>query len=390
MSVRWRILLIVFNQVGRGTYWRAFHFGRLLAEQGHAVTLMATASKSQFRWRTCRLEGMQLIETADLFTGSLRSGWNPISALRRSLWVKSQVFDLVHAFESRPLVLLPALAAQRAGAKLIMDWCDWFGRGGAVEERPNPIVRTVLRPVETYFEEQFRTKANGTTVINTFLLQRAIALGVSPTSILLIRNGSDTRFPVISTLAARRSLGLPLEPPLIGYVGNIYTQDAVFMATALNELYARLPQARVVLVGYFNRNLERWLDHPEMVIRTGQLSSDRVYQYLSACDLCWLPLCESGANQGRWPLKLNDYLTVGRPVVATHVGDLPLVMERHQFGIATRIDPKDFASETFALLNDLPLREGLGQAARRAAEEAFSWKRLVESLAAFYYKILGL
>src|SRR5688572_7545012 len=188
MRARWRSLLIVFNQLGQGTYWRAFHFGRTLAKRGHAVTLMATAPKSRLRWRVRSLEGLKLIETADLFTGSLRSGWDPLGAIRRSVWVKSQVFDVVHAFEARPLVLLPALTAQRAGAKLIMDWCDWFGRGGSVEERPNPIIRTLVRPVETYFEERFRVWADGTTVINSFLLQRAIELGVPSESILLIRN----------------------------------------------------------------------------------------------------------------------------------------------------------------------------------------------------------
>ena len=38
-----KILLMVFNQAGKGTYWRAFHWGRVLARWGHEVTLMATA-----------------------------------------------------------------------------------------------------------------------------------------------------------------------------------------------------------------------------------------------------------------------------------------------------------------------------------------------------------
>jgi glycosyltransferase involved in cell wall biosynthesis len=186
----------------------------------------------------------------------------------------------------------------------------------------------------------------------------------------------------------RQALGLSLHIRLIGYVGNIYTRDAVLMAVAFNQVYQKEPRARLLLVGYFNRNLEAWLDHPEAIIRTGSLSSEQIHQYLSACDLCWLPLCDTGANRGRWPLKLNDYMAAGRPVVATQVGDLPEVISRHLFGILARPEPEDFASQTLALLADPHQCEVLGQAARRAAEEAFTWEYLTEELEAFYQHVL--
>jgi glycosyltransferase involved in cell wall biosynthesis len=57
------------------------------------------------------------------------------------------------------------------------------------------------------------------------------------------------------------------------------------------------------------------------IFRTGPLAYDQINPYLSACDVCWLPLCDSGANRGRFPFKLGDYMAVGKPVVATAVGD---------------------------------------------------------------------
>ena len=111
--------------------------------------------------------------------------------MKRIAWLGREDFDLVHAFEGRPVVLFPALFEKKRGAKLIMDWCDWFGRGGSVEERPQPLVRWLLRPIETHFEEAYRHRADGTTVINAFLKEKAIGLGVDPATILLIQNGSD-------------------------------------------------------------------------------------------------------------------------------------------------------------------------------------------------------
>jgi glycosyltransferase involved in cell wall biosynthesis len=388
-EVSLRVLMILLNQVGKGTYWRALYFGRILVKRGHQVTLMALSPRSRLRLREQDVDGVHQVETPDLLPGMLRSGWDAWDAFRRVLWLRGRSFDLVHAFESRPVVLWPALVAQRRGARLIMDWCDWFGRGGSVEERPNRIVRAVLRPVETFFEEHFRTRADGTLTINAFLRDRAMALGVRPESIEVIRNGSDTGIRPVDRLTARRAVGLPLDEPLIGYVGNIYTRDAELMARAFNRVQRAVPRARLVLVGYFNRNIEPLLTHPAAVIRTGSITLEQVHQYLAACDLCWLPMCDSGANRGRWPGKLNDYMAVGRPVVVTGVGELADLIPRHRLGVATRDDADDFAAQTVDLLADADRRQAIGESARRAAEEVFSWERKADALEAFYRQILN-
>ena len=381
------ILLIVFNQVGKGTYWRALHFGRCLAARGHTVTLLATAPRARAAVRTRVVDGVQLVEMPDLQSGALRSGWDPWAVVRRLAWLRERRFDIVHAFEARPVVIYPALAAQRAGARLVMDWCDWFGRGGSVEERPNPLVRAVLRPVETYYEDHFRARAAATTVINRFLGERAAALGVPRQSILLLRNGARHAVPLMDRVAARRAVGLPEAGPLLAYVGGAYTADARLMAQALNALRRQAPEARLVLIG-FNRDLEQWLDDPGAVIRFPTMPQEHVYPYLAAGDICWLPLNDTGANRGRWPLKLSDYMTVGRPTVATNVGDLPEVVEQYRLGLTTPPDPQALAAATFGLLRDDDRMRAFGEAARRAAEGDFSWPRLAERLEAHYRQTL--
>ena len=389
MRLPLRVLLIVFNQTGKGTYWRAFHFGRILATRRHRVTLMATAPRARWRVTEVEVEGVRLVETPDLLPGSLRSGWDMWAVARRLAWLRGRRFDIVHAFEARPMVVYPALAAQRTGAKLMMDWCDWFGRGGSVEERPNPLVRAVLRPVETYFEERFRTRAAGTTVINRFLGQRAEALGVPRGSILLLRNGCDTRVPPMDPQMARRATGLREGGPIVGHIGGIYPRDAELMAEAFRRVRHVWPEARLLLVGYFNRDIERLLGGAAGLIRAGPVGTESIAPYLSAAEVCWLPLCDSGANRGRWPMKLSDYMAVGRPTVTTNVGDLAEVVESHGMGIGTRPDPDELAAATVALLGDEERQRAMGQAARRAAEGEFSWERLTESLEQHYSHAMG-
>jgi glycosyltransferase involved in cell wall biosynthesis len=384
-----RVLFIVFNQPGRGTYWRAFHLGRMLATRRHRVTLMATAPRARWRVTGVEVEGVHLVEMPDLLARSLRSGWDMWAVARRLVWLRERRFDIVHAFEARPTVVYPGLAAQRAGAKLIMDWCDWLGRGGSVEERPNPLVRAVLRRAETYFEERFRTRAAGTTVINRFLGRRAEALGVPRDSILLLRNGCDTNVPPMDPQTAKRAAGLPEGGPVVGYIGSIYPRDAELMARAFRRVRRVRPDARLLLVGHFNRDIERLLGGADGLIRVGPVATEMIAPYLSAAEVCWLPLCDSGANRGRWPMKLSDYMAVGRPTVTTNVGELAEVVEGHGMGVVTRPDPHDFAAATVALLGDEERQRAMGQAARRAAEGEFSWERLTEGLEQHYSRAMG-
>lgn len=174
------ILFSVFSQVGRGTYWRALALGQGLAARGHSVTLMATSRARRWGIDVHSIGGVKVVEAPALLPVSLRYGWDPWNVLARIGWLRHRAPDLVHAFEGRPVALLPAVyLRRRQRVPMVMDWCDWFGRGGSVEERPNPLVRAALRPVETLFEEAPRPWADATTVINTVLRQKAIDLGVS-------------------------------------------------------------------------------------------------------------------------------------------------------------------------------------------------------------------
>mgnify|MGYP006278957241 FL=1 len=379
--------MVLLNQVGKGTWHRAAYFSRHLVRRGHEVTLMAMSRTARLLLEERDLDGVRVVETPDLLPGAMRSGWDLWDTLRRLLWLRGRRFDIVHAFEARPVVIFPALFAKQGGAKLVMDWCDWFGRGGSVEERP-PLMRFFLRPIETFFEERFRGCADGTLTINSFLRDRAIALGVDPKSITVLYNGTDTGVPVWEVSEARQAVGLPAGVPLIGYVGGIYPRDVELMAAAFNRVLHTLPEAKLVLAGYFNREIESLLDHPEAVIRTGWLTKEKMFQYVAGCDLCWLPMYNSGTNRGRWPSKLSDYMAVGRPTVATAVGDLAVLIPQYRIGLVTNDDPDDFATHTVELLVDKKRREEVGRTARRIGVDVLSWERMTDKLIKVYDQIV--
>lgn len=395
-----RILLIVYNRRGKGTYWRALQLGRYLARHQQQVTLLTTATDRRWRFNCCTdtESTLTIVESPNILGGPLSAGWDPLNLAARLYWSMKKTrrgaerlnFDVVHGFECRPTVIGPALYWQASCySTLILDWCDWFGREGAVAERSNPIVRALLRPAETFFEESFRRRAQGTTVINRFLHKRAVDLGVRSRTILCLPNGSDTRrVQVIPIQEARKRLDLSAHVPLIVYVGAAFPRDAHLMARALNCVLQLKPMARLLLVGYFQFPLEEWLEHPDAVIRTGTVSDEEINLYVAAANVGWLPLCDSGANRGRFPLKIHDYIAAGRPVIGTEVGDLGDFIRRGCFGVAVEDSPEAIGRATVDLLNDEPVQQAFGARARRFAENEANWERAGERLLDFYREVV--
>jgi glycosyltransferase involved in cell wall biosynthesis len=138
------------------------------------------------------------------------------------------------------------------------------------------------------------------------------------------------------------------------------------------------------MVGYCNIALEDLVQAPEAVIRSGPISYRTLTEYLAACDLGWLPLSDSGANRGRSPLKLNDFLAAGRAVVATDVGDLGSLMQQEAVGRLAPAKPEPLAQAVLDLLADDAERDHLAANARNLAERELAWSRMAGLLEAFY------
>lgn len=389
MRSRLKILFISFNQAwqGGGTFFRALGFARHLVTRGHRVTLLATSRHNRLHFQRQTVDGVQLLQAPAMFGGMLRSGWDPYEVFRRRLILRNEHFDVVHAFESRPIVIYPALAVQRrCQATLFLDWCDWFGAGGHVEERAWWL-RPWLRPIETYYEEHFRHRAAGTTVINTALRQRAVKLGVSPEAILWLPNGAETEaLRRLPRDEARKALGLAEEQVLVGHLGQAFPPDAQLLFESFAHLKQRRPEARLLLMGNHTMDLNAFPLAQTDLVDVGYVEREKLNLYLGACDLVWLPLVNTGRNRGRFPMKINDYMSAGRATVGTAVGDMAQLFQgARPIGRVAPDDPEAFAVATDDLLADTEARTCYEQNARLVAETEFAWPSVTERLEAFYF-----
>jgi glycosyltransferase involved in cell wall biosynthesis len=386
-----KILIVIFPQVKMGSHTRSSRYAYHLSRHGHDVTLVVTSPKNRGKVAvTCREHEVVQVEMPDLLPGSLRSGWDPWNLLNRLYWLRDKKYDIVHAIESRPVVVYPSLYMQSKGIPLVMDWADWFGKGGSVEERPNPLVRTVLRPVETFYEEHFRTQADSATVICSLLRQKLIGLGMPEDKILYLPNGADLdRYKPLPVNVARSKTNIDPNIPIVGWIGAMFKKDAQLLVEAFNRLVEKVPNAHLLIAGYFNHDFKNLVSKPENLIFTGYLNDEDLNTYMSVCDLFWLPIVDSNANRGRFPFKLTHFMTMERPTITSPVGDIPDLFTGDEIGILTPDEPDGYVRHTIELLGQPERRRRMGINARKLAGDKFDWDTLTNNLEGFYERTIN-
>lgn len=380
--------MLISNRVGKGTYWRSAVFAGELAKLGCNVTIMAISPTRKTGFETRIENGVRIVESPDLIP---RSGYDPWDMFCRMWWLRDRSYDLIHAFESRPVVIGPALYLKKMlNIPLILDWCDWFGRGGSVEERTNPLLRGVLRVIDTFFEENYRTCADGTTVINSLLKKKAIKLGVPEETILRLPNAVNIgNYGHEDITRLRTELGLPVDVPILGYTGAMFQSDGMLMAESFERVYKACPIARLLLIGYTNIDIEQWMPKAaDAVIRTGPLPYREMVRYVSACNIGWLALKDTGANRGRFPFKILDFMSASRPLMVTNIGDYGVLIQEKKAGLVTSDEPEDIARTTMQLINNNDLQIKLGTMGRKIVEDEYAAPYVTKALYRFYHRIL--
>ncbi len=379
--------ILMFSH-GSGSFYRARGFAEQLAKRGYEVDVVTIAPTARISGHVDDFGAMRIIYAPDLFSGRLRTGWDPWDTLWRIIRIKGR-FDFVHSYDTRPVSILPALvAAKRYGAPLMTNWGDWWGHGGTAFERCVGTTHRLDRwfsPIETYFEEAFHRHAEGVVVMSRALRERAIGLGVAPNRLRIIHFGVDLeRVKPQDKAEARKALGLPLSAPVYGYCGKIFPRDAQLFFNGHGIVQSSIPGALGVLIG--NCTYEHSGPMPPHLIRTGPISHQSLRNWLAACDLLLLPLCDSLANRGRWPSKVPEYLAMERPVVATAVGDIADFFADGQIGIATDASPEAFAKGIVDIYSRSD-RDEMGRRGRIFAQRYLSWSVQTDALEAFMEEI---
>ena len=352
------IAFIIHNQAKTGPYWKVLEQCAAYVKRGHTVTLVCTSKTERWKVREFMRDGVCVVEAPDALWGKLRQGvdlWNALvrcRILKRKARLKK--FDIVHAVDCRPNVIIPALYVQRSQhIPFMLSWWDLFGKDST---RFGSFFAKTAGRFEGWLETSFRKYADGATTITHFLAQRLEELGYPKENIEVHHLGVDTTQEPLPYKAARvwlnEKCGIGESENVLCFAGTIYESDFVLLLQSLDILQSRNIAYTLVWVGKYEIDAATCARYN--IVRTGIVPTmEEVYRYFAAADACILPMEVNAANAARWHSKVTDYLNAGAPVALTPVSDFPKYFAVHDIGwLSASGAPEDFANA---------LQEALGE-----------------------------
>lgn len=212
--------------------------------------------------------------------------------------------------------------------------------------------------------------------------------GLPTAKILVNPNGvdPDAYSPSVSGLGVRRKWGLQDET-VVGFIGTFGPwHGAEVLAQAFCELVQAHPekerQARLLLIGAGSRldavkALVARSGCGASVLYAGEVPQEEGPQYLAACDILVAPHVPNpdGSPFFGSPTKLFEYMSMGKPIIASRLDQIAVVVEDGRTGLL--VAPGSAGALTTALrdlISRPQLRESLGRSARARALEAFTWR----------------
>lgn len=381
-----RIVVLNFNLKGIGTYRRSFYFSRELARYGHNVTMVTVSRDSKFRPRVYYKRDwlsqsdqptgggpwVRIIEGPRLGYKWL-PGWGsgPLDIWLRVKEILTDDYDVVYGFEYHPNVSWPVyLTKPLKRYRFYSDWCDWFA-GHSNQFRGIKIAHQL----DKWFEEHIRFLAEKVTVTSQVLKERARSIGIPEAKIVYIPEGAATDYiQPLPKGEGRRRFGIPDGIPILltSRERHLDHQIKIFA-----EVLRRVTNSYLVIIGNVPKEALKTAEElgiADHVRFAGWVSDEDYPLYLACADICYLPLENTLLHRARWPAKILDYLSAGRPVVTSDVGEVGALFKQHEVGILVGQSDEEFVESIVALINDEERCQFLGKNARRIMVEEWDWR----------------
>ncbi len=240
--------------------------------------------------------------------------------------------------------------------------------------------------------EEFQfAQADAILVVSDVLKQDLTRLfDLPPEKITVNPNGADIHAFRADISQDEMQKTIPLEyrekwkgKRLCGFVGTFGEWHGVeVLASSVLPAIKKNPDVHFVLIG--DGKLRRTVE--EIIRRdgvehhatlTGSVQHTAVPKYLAACEILLSPHTENTDGTAFFgsPTKLFEYMGMGKPIIASGVGQIGKIIRNRENGIIIpQRNPQAIADAIAFVLNDNQLAISLGRAARADAETMYSWK----------------
>ncbi len=246
-------------------------------------------------------------------------------------------------------------AAKKYNIPVVFDLKDWFPDSAAAYYN-NRMLKWILREGVWKVTKSNLDRSDRITTVSPSLVERLKKYGYNAK---LITNGVDTDyFKPMDLREGKRMLGLDEDCFVIGYVGSIerwYALDEVI--NAFTDLLKVRDNAKLLIVGGalftdYEEKLKRLVKEKgieDEVIFTGLIEYKELPKYISAIDVCLIPLAPRLWRNIALPNKFFEYSACGKPILSTPIPD---VMEMGGKNLFIYRNRKEFMEKTMEIMDN--------------------------------------
>jgi glycosyltransferase involved in cell wall biosynthesis len=212
--------------------------------------------------------------------------------------------------------------------------------------------------------------------------------GKDPADVFVVRNGPDLK--TFKAVPPKPDLKFN-KPYLVGYVGNMGSQDGVDILLDVAHHIKNLGRHDVHFTcvgggpsvpGLRQMVLDKELQ--DTVNFTGRIPDDQLLDILSTADLCVNPDRPCEMNDISTMIKIMEYMALAKPIVQFDSKEGRFSAMEASLYVDPRNQIDDFAAKILWLLEHPDERERMGEFGKRRVEEKLEWEHSVPNLLAAY------
>ncbi|MFV9677311.1 MAG: glycosyltransferase [Methanosarcinales archaeon] len=275
-------------------------------------------------------------------------------------------------------------AAKKYGVPVVFDLKDWFPDSAAAYYK-NRVLKWALWNGVWRVTKYNLDRSDRITTVSPSLVEKLNKYGYNAK---LITNGVDTAiFKPMDSRAGKRLLGLDEDCFVMGFVGAIerwYALDEV--VKAFNDLLQVRANAKLLIVGGslftdYEKELKRLVKEKgigDKVIFTGLIEYKELPSYISAIDVCLIPLAPRLWRNIALPNKFFEYSACGKPILSTTIPD---VMDIGGKNLLIYRNRNEFLEKTKEIMDDPKVYD--------VNVEDYSWKGKAAELETVLNELIG-
>lgn len=287
--------------------------------------------------------------------------------------------DVIHFQKCFYHAAIPAMVTAFFKKKpLHYDWDDWEVKIYEASTQSG-YLRNLIRWFLNTLEVALPKCADTVSVASARLWKECEKIIFDNQRIFEAHVGADLqRFhPAVSGEVVRQRYAL--KGPLVLYLGQLHGGQYVelFIETAAKLVHGYRKDLSFMIVGdgYRAEELKKLANRLMLaggLIFAGSVPHEDVPQYIAAADVCVACFEQNEVTSCKSPLKIVEYLSCGKAIVASSVGEVPGMLQ--EAGILAKPgDVDSLAAGIVRLLQDANLRNNLERLARQRAEKKYNW-----------------